>query len=130
MEEYFSEKNKEQLKTNLHRLITEGSEDSFLIVSVGDIYVQFVPPSEEKEIYCEAVSNEFLPRRMKLDEKRTSRLKELGFEEPGESPNYSRYFDISNDNALQEAIQTILSIFANVYGCPANSNFKFELNLE
>lgn len=120
----------EQLIHNLRRLITEGGESNFLIVSVGDVYVQFAASHGDKEVYCEAVSNEFLPHGLQLTEDKVSQLRELGFEEPGASPNFSRTFDVAEEAGLRELAQLTRYILSNVYGCAAQSRLRFELVLE
>jgi hypothetical protein len=120
----------EQLVHNLGRLITEGGQSNFLIVSVGEVYVQFAASRGDKEVYCEAVSNEFLPPGLQLAEDKISQLRGLGFEDPGASPNLSRTFDVTEEAALPELARLTHHILSNVYGCDAQSRLQFELVLE
>ncbi|MHA1447399.1 MAG: TY-Chap domain-containing protein [Candidatus Heimdallarchaeaceae archaeon] len=57
--------------------LTQASEDGFLIVAPqkdSDVYVQFTYSSEE--LYCEAVSNEYLPKKKQLTETKIGLLKQ------------------------------------------------------
>jgi len=120
----------EQLVHNLRRLIKEGGESNFLIVSVGEVYVQFAASRGDKEMYCEAVSNEFLPPELQLAEDKIVQLQGLDFEEPGASPNFSRTFDVAEETALRELAHLTHHILSNVYGCAAQSKLQFELVLQ
>ena len=146
----------EPLVHNLSRLITEGGDGNFLIVSVGEVYIQFAGSRGATSVDCEAVSNQFLPAELQLGEGRLSELQALGFEVPVEvsaevpvqpkpswrnlwgllavttppPPNYSRTFDAADEPAVREIARTTLSILSDVYGCPTQSPIKYELELQ
>jgi hypothetical protein len=75
----------DELVRSLQRLLTEGGKDDFLIVSAGDVYVQFVAFPKDKQINCEAVSNDYLPPELHLTVEKVMRLNQLGFADPGDS---------------------------------------------
>jgi len=47
------ERDAEQVYLNLKRIVTEGGRQNFLIVSVGDVYVQFSCGCGSVELVCE-----------------------------------------------------------------------------
>lgn len=122
--------NEDTLVYNLRRLLTEGGTGNYLVVSTGDVYVQFAATRGEQQIYCEAVSNQFLPQSMRLSEDKISQLRGLGFEIGRGSPNFSRTFYIVDSQELREIARTGLSVLSDVYGIPSHSRIQFELNLE
>jgi|GEM_PF-260012 len=124
------EDNEDALVYNLRRLLTEGGAGNYLVASVGDVYVQFSASRGEQQIYCEAVSNQFLPRNLQLSEDKISQLRGLGFEIGRDSPNFSRTCYIVDSQELREIARTALSILSDVYGIPPSSMIQFELNLE
>ncbi len=122
--------NEDTLVYNLRRLLTEGGRGNYLVASVGDVYVQFAANRGEQQIYCEAVSNQFLPPSLRLNEAKISQLRSLGFEIGRGSPNFSRTFYIVDSQELREIARTALSLFSGIYGIPPSSMIQFELNLE
>lgn len=120
----------QRLAHNLKRLITEGQTLNYLVVSVGDVYVQLAGSRGEHSLYWEAVSNEFLPEELQLRQEAISQLKELGFQEPGPGRfNFHRTCDVSDEEALAEVAQEILSVLSGVYRCPAGSEIELDLCL-
>ncbi len=107
--------------------LMQASEDSFLIVapqSDSDIYVQFTYNSTK--LYCEAVSNKFLPKKKQLTETKIGLLRQWNFSlNENESQNFEVTFSSSN---LPDLVNQIIKIFNDVYGV-LNTN-KFEIELE
>src|SRR5690242_8750206 len=101
----------------LRKLTTDGGDDNFVIVSCGDLYVQFAGSRGSKELYCEAVSNEYLSKDQQLSPDRIDRLEKLGFDLDDNSSQYSRKFRIADDSEVRELARTTLNILADVYGC-------------
>ncbi|MHA1155258.1 MAG: TY-Chap domain-containing protein [Candidatus Heimdallarchaeota archaeon] len=107
--------------------LIQASEDGFLIVAPqkdSDVYVQFTYSSEE--LYCEAVSNEYLPKKKQLTETKIGLLKQWNFTfDKNESPNFTTTFSTSN---LPDLVNQIIKIFNDVYG--VFNTIKFEIELE
>ncbi|MEP7199447.1 MAG: hypothetical protein ABI874_06485, partial [Chloroflexota bacterium] len=57
-----------QIFPYLKRLMAEGSDGNFLIVSYRDVYVQFIRDDDATQLYGEAVSNANLPRDKQLSD--------------------------------------------------------------
>lgn len=114
----------------LRKLTTDGGDGNFVIVSCGDLYVQFAGSRGSKELYCEAVSNEYLSKDQQLSPDRIDRLEKLGFDLDDNSSQYSRKFRIADDSEVRELARTTLNILADVYGCRRDSDINLELTLE
>jgi hypothetical protein len=112
-------RNERNLFEALRRLVHEGEDEAFLIAEAGDYYVQFKleVAGEKKELYCEAVKNAYLPRRLQLTKESIDDLMDMGFEEPSdEESNYHRTYQISgNDEELREIANTAVRALADVY---------------
>lgn len=119
----------QQITEHLKRLLSSNLEESFLIISPkgnGDVYAQFLPLSQE-ELYCETVSNEFLPEKLQLNSQKISQLKKLGFELGEEDVNFHRDFEVDNDTAIEELSKLVLKIFVEIYGVVVTDlDFEFE----
>lgn len=114
----------------LRKLTTDGGDGNFVIVSCGDLYVQFAGSRGSKELYCEAVSNEYLSKDRQLSPDRIDRLEKLGFDLDDSSSQYSRKYRIADDSEVRELARTTLNILADVYGCRRDSDINLELTLE
>jgi hypothetical protein len=116
----------------LDKLISEGTDGSYLIVAVEEVYVQFLPIEDRDEpwVYCEAVSNEFLPTDQKLEPEQITALTLLGFEETIESPNYRREFMVPNIDVMTDVGRLTLQMFATIYLCPTDSEVDIDLHIE
>jgi hypothetical protein len=115
---------------HLDRLMNEAGQDSYLIVEAGDVYVQFTPGREGKGVYCEAVSNEFLPPARQLTEEQIARLEELGFEPPNGTPNFSRSHAAAGPEDLRDLARLMLTVLSEVYGCDPRAMVKFNLTFQ
>ncbi|MBD3191102.1 MAG: hypothetical protein GF308_10680 [Candidatus Heimdallarchaeota archaeon] len=122
--------NTKKLADYLIKLLETESEDSFLIVSPPnhkDVYIQFLALSE-KELYCEAVSNRFLPEEFHLNDEKVRILNQWGFALTGDSPNFNRTFIIKNESNIDELVNLVFRIFAEVYEVPPK-NFEIEYQM-
>lgn len=119
-----------QLAQNLARLIAEGDSSSFLVVEAGPVYIQFAVGRGKKEVYCEAVSNQFLPADLRLSDDQVAQLRRLGFQEPGASPNFSRTFSLAEEAEIHELAHLTCQILSSIYNCHSQSPVRFELALE
>ncbi len=126
-----SNSSSQPLAQNLQRLLREGGDNNFLIVSCGEAYVQFTASPGASEIYCETVSNEYLPRARQLSNENIAQLKQLTFAPPdGDIVNFSAYFAVRDDAALHRLADLALHVLTTIYGCNDLPSMKYELNLE
>lgn len=114
------------------KLISEGTEGSYLIVAIDEVYLQFlsIGDTDEPWLYCEAVSNQFLPPDQKLEPEQITALTLLGFEETIESPNYSCEFSVPNPDILADIGRMTLQMFATIYLCPSDAEVDIDLHIE
>ena len=102
----------------LKKLLESNSESSFLVISPDgyeDVYIQFLPLSEN-ELYCESVSNEFLPEKLELTSQKVAQLEELGFKLGAEDVNFNREYEIKDETAIIELSKMVYKIFVEIYG--------------
>jgi hypothetical protein len=81
----------------------------------------------------EAVSNKFLPKDLWLSKDRVVKLKEIGFEEPGQEdpealPNFYADTMITSDEDLHELAEKSIYALLDVYACPKEAQPEFKLN--
>ena len=119
-----------QIADALRRLTSDGGDNNFVIVSCGDFYVQFAGARGSRQLYCEAVSNEYLAQDQALVPEKIDRLEQLGFDLDAGSNQYSRQFKIPGESEIRELAVTTLRILADVYGCRRDSEVHLELTLE
>jgi len=132
----FSSIDIDEIAEYLRRLVKEGKEGAFLIISIrsNKIYVQFsYNPKSEGTVYCEAVSDEYLPKELKLSEDQIWRLKQLGFQSPGsdngEPLNFNQNVSIANDEEILALAKMTGQIFFDVYYMSADEKLQFRLEL-
>ena len=116
----------------LDKLISEGTDGSYLIVAIDEVYFQFlsIGDLQQRWLYCEAVSNEFLPEGQKLEPEQITALTLLGFVETVETPNYSCDFNVSDSGVLADIGRMTLQVFATIYLCPSDSEVDIDLHIE
>ena len=57
----------------IEEITTEGGEQNFCIIYLtDDYYLQFTGSKGNSAVYCEAVSNQFIPEDLQLSEAQTS----------------------------------------------------------
>jgi hypothetical protein len=116
----------------LDKLVSEGGEGSYLIVAIDEVYLQFLPLGNREGpwVYCEAVSNEFLPADQKLEPEQITAITLLGFVETLESPNYSHEFMLPNIEIMTDIGRMALQMFSTIYLCSPDSEVDIDLHIE
>jgi hypothetical protein len=115
-----------KLRESLNELLN--SEDgSFLIVSSGDYYVQFIV--EEPNLYCEAVSNQFIPKRYQLSTAEAAAIVSLGFLAPtGEGQNFSRGYLLSDAlRDVRSIAGSAIRVFRDAYHISSDVELEYRL---
>jgi len=125
-------KDKNEFIQHLKRMTTEGGEDSFLIVSIGDIYVQLAALKGKTKISVETVSNEYLPKHLKLNENQVEELMSWNFfEKPSKGyDNFHVEYELKANSDFERLADTTMLIFFQVHGCPESSKIDYQLNLD
>ena len=119
----------DELAINLDRLLTEGDEGSFMVVSVGKPYVQFGADKYDTRVRFEAVSNAYLPSEMRLTKEKVSELAIIGFDVSNPESNFFREVDVSNKSTIRVIAKTARDILIDVYGCDPKARPRIELVL-
>jgi hypothetical protein len=110
-----------------------GSE-RFLIISGGDVYIQFYLEEKTKKskaaaseiVDVEAVGNKFLPKGKKLSASQVNQLTEKGFSKPdSDNPNYSMQWELQTNQDLADMAIFAVEVLLDVYELPAETIFSF-----
>jgi hypothetical protein len=121
--------NERRVVGSLNELVNS-KPGSFLIVSSGDHYVQFVLESDV--LHCEAVSNAYLPKNLRLSDKQQARIVAAGFAKPTEDiGNFSRRYQLKQVRAeLPSVAKMVVSVLSEIYQVSKNSRLEVQLTLE
>lgn len=120
-----------EICSGLLDLTREGGPGNYMVVSAGEIFVQFAGSPGNPQVQCESISNEYLPDDLKVPPKAIKKLETLGFVLSGEEiKNFSRNYKIANaKQARALAVQT-LRILEEVYGLSRKAEVHVEISLE
>jgi len=120
-----------EIYSGLLDLMSEGGPGNFMVVSSGDVYVQFAGSPGNPKILCESISNEYLPQKSKMSKKDIETLKKLGFVLGGDQiENFSRSYEIPTEEQARELADVAVRILRDVYGVTADGEVQIELSLE
>ncbi len=121
----------EQISSSLLALTSEGGRGSFLVVSSGEIYVQFAGSVGNQRLRCEAISNQYLSDHLKISPEAENKLKTLGFVLGGDPiENFSRTYDLPTDDYASGLAQLTLRILTEVYGVAPTAEIEVHLSIE
>ena len=121
----------EEISTSLLALTSEGGPGSFLVISSGEVYVQFAGNVGNQRLRCEAISNQYLSDNLKIPPAALDRLKSLGFVLGGDPiESFSRTYDLPTDDYARGLAQLTLRILAEVYGVAPTAEVEMHLSLE
>lgn len=115
---------------DLQRLTTDGGSGNFMIVSVGDTYIQFAGSRGSSQINCEAVGNDYLDRQHRVPPEKIDELEKLHFDLQDEPANFVREFAVATEEQTREIARLALDILERIYGCARTSAVNIELTLE
>ncbi len=120
-----------EIYSGLLDLMSEGGPGNFMVVSAGDVYVQFAGSPGNPKILCESISNEYLPQKSKMSKKDIETLKTLGFVLGGDQiENFSRSYEIPTEDQARELADVTVRILKEVYGVAPDGEVQIELSLE
>ena len=121
----------EEISSSLLALTSEGGAGSFLVVSSGEIYIQFAGNVGNQRLRCEAISNQYLSDGQQILSAGLDRLKSLGFVLGGEPiESFSRTYDLPTDDYASGLAQLTVRILAEVYGVAPTAEVEVHLSLE
>ena len=120
-----------EISSGLLDITREGGPGNFLVVSAGDIYVQFAGSPGNPRVVCESISNEYLPKNLKVSSESIDHLKSFGFTLGGdEIQNFSHTFEILREEQAQEVAELAVRILREVYGLKKTAEVQIEVSLE
>ena len=121
----------EEIGSSLLALTTEGGPGSFLVISSGEVYIQFAGNVGNQRLRCESISNQYLPDKLKISAAGADRLKSLGFLLGGDPIEvFSRTYDLPTDDYAAGLAQLTLRILTEVYGLAPTAEVEVHLSLE
>jgi hypothetical protein len=124
--------NHELILSIIEQLVTKGLDENFAIFNLSkDYYIQISAVKNDTEVYCEAISNNYLPENRQLTMPQINQLKSLNWKEPA-SPqdNYSNNFPISFSSEKTVLVNYLIETAATVYGCQIITERMVDLNLD
>jgi hypothetical protein len=121
---------KDELTRYIQDLIRDPIDGDFLIIEADGRYIQFIYDENTEEIFCEAVSNEFLSPEQRISEERIGLLRAFGFKDPGVgafvSPNFSRSWGRAEFLYPAHVASTVIQIFQDIYGCSLENGLSIK----
>jgi hypothetical protein len=124
--------NHELILSTIEQLITKGLDENFAIFNLSkDYYLQISAVKNDTEVYCEAISNNYLPTDNQLTIAQINQLKNLNWEEPA-SPqdNYMNNFPINSTAEKTILVNYLIETAATVYNCAIITERMVDLNLD
>ena len=121
----------EEISSCLLSLTSEGGPGSFLVISSGEVYIQFAGNVGNQRLRCEAISNQYLSDKVKMSSAAMDRLKSLGFVLGGDPIEvFTRTYDLPTDDYATGLAQLTLRILKEVYGVAPVAEVEVHLSLE
>jgi hypothetical protein len=121
-----------EIASGLLDLTRKGGPGNFMVLSSGEIYVQFAGSPGNTNVLCESISAKYLPRNLKISSiALKKKLKALGFALGGdEIENFSRNYEIVNEKQAREVAKFALQILKDAYGLAKHSDLQIAVSLE
>ncbi|HVP47892.1 MAG TPA: hypothetical protein VMT32_14965 [Bryobacteraceae bacterium] len=122
----------EEVRSGLLDLTREGGPGNFMVISSGDIYVQFAGSPGNPSVLCESISAKYLPKKLKISSVAVKKqLKTLGFVLGGnEIETFSRTYEILTEKQAQAVAKVALQILKDVYNVANDAELQIELSIE
>jgi hypothetical protein len=120
-----------EISSGLLDLTREGGPGNFMVVSCGDIYVQFAGSPGNPQVLCESISGKFLPKKLKISSVALKKkLKGMGFELGGEIETFSRAYEVMTEKQAHEVAKLAVKVLRDAYGVAKDGEVQIELSLE
>ncbi len=120
----------EMLSAAIQRVLTEGGEFNYFIISLSEIhYLQVASEKSSKQFCIEAVSDNYLEEGFKLSEFQKNKLEELEWELESGDDNYNQWFDIENEEDKIMISKLLVTTAKEVYGCDEITSNMIQLEL-
>jgi hypothetical protein len=120
-----------EICSGLLDLTREGGPGNFMVVSCGDVYVQFAGSPGNPQVLCESISGKYLPKKLKISGVALKKkLKTLGFALGGEIETFSRAYEVMTEKQARELAKLAVKILQDAYGVAKDGEVQIELSLE
>jgi hypothetical protein len=120
-----------EISSGLLDLTREGGPGNFMVVSCGEIYVQFAGSPGNPQVLCESISGKFLPKKLKISSVALKKkLKSMGFELGGEIETFSRAYEVTTEKQAAEVAKLAVKVLRDAYGVAKDGEVQIELSLE
>lgn len=114
----------------IKQVTEDGGNGNFCIVHLNDdYYLQFTGQNGSKEVYCEAVSNQFLEKSQQLTTDQQQQLLDLGWDTP-DFGNYSRNCSVRSSEDLIKTVQFLMDTAKKVYQTAITEDTEYTIELE
>jgi hypothetical protein len=121
----------EEIYSGLLDLTHEGGPGNFMVISAGDIYVQFAGSPGNPQVVCESIANEYLPKKLKMSAAAVKKLKKFGFTLGGDDiKNFSHTFALSTEDEARELAELTTRILEEIYAVEPTADVQIELSLD
>ena len=126
------EKSKLLFVNAINAIRMKGGEGNYLIIELStDYYLQLACAKDSDEIFCEAVSNNFISLPKHLDTNKQNRLVEIGWEKPvKKKDNYSKTVIIKNDLDVITLVEKMLITASEIYNVAEIKESMFDMELD
>lgn len=116
----------------IEQILYEGGTDNFVIFGLGsDYYVQLTASKGAYEIYCEAISNNYLEAELMLTQEQKNYLHHLSWNPPkGSDENYYLKHKVDSELDRAELAALILNTATLAYNCKTINFDSIVLNLQ
>ncbi|MBB6005553.1 TY-Chap domain-containing protein [Arcicella rosea] len=119
------------IKIAINKILKEGGDSNYFVIDITkDYYIQAASSKGAEDVFCEAVSNQYLSKESKLSEEQLAKLKQIGWNTPTEN-NVNFFIERpANNNAAIEALANFISTtISTVYSTDALSKESFQFHL-
>lgn len=121
------------LQQAVRAIIHEKSAD-FFIIEFDQYYIQYSKFPDSKDVYCSAISNEYLSPEFHLSEDQYDQMKKLDYILPGEqdeennsSKNFFKFYLVANEENIDQLVSEMEAIIQDIYKCETDT-FKVRVN--
>jgi len=117
--------NERKVEQSLTSFINEGQADDFITFSSGDYYIQFAYEGKER-VYCEAVSDCYLPPTSQLSNRAALKLQSLGFAPPEDNEsNYDQvFYEANTKKGITRIAKVVIEAFSDAYMVSRNADLS------
>lgn len=116
-----------ELKDLMRRATESPGDACYLTVNAGDPFVQFMADAERRTVSFEAVANDFLPRKLRLDPERFAALVALGFQTPEQTGvNFAMDRPLAVEGDFQELAALGVLVLFEIYRAPIDKPLTYD----